>query len=80
MNAIDRGDAYVTERAVEMRWVASIMWALIASLITNGLLAFVMGGLDHAWVIVAVNLMWLAIFLRACPTIYDISSRPTPPG
>jgi hypothetical protein len=77
---INHGDAHATERTVDMRWMASIIWALIASLITNGLIAFVMGGLDHAWVIVAVSLMWLAIFLRACPTIYDISSRPTPPG
>jgi hypothetical protein len=63
-----------------MRWVASIMWALIASLTTNGLIAFAMGGLDHAWVIVTVSLLWLIIFLRVCPTIYDISGRPTPPG
>jgi hypothetical protein len=63
-----------------MRWIASIMWALIASLTTNGLIAFVMGGLDRAWVIVVVSLIWLTVFLRACPTIYDISSRPTPPG
>jgi hypothetical protein len=63
-----------------MRWIASIIWALIASFTTNGLMAFVMGGLDHAWVIFVVTLLWLTIFLRACPTIYDISSRPTPPG
>jgi hypothetical protein len=63
-----------------MRWIASIIWALVASLTTNGLMAFVMGGLDHAWVIVVVTLLWLTIFLRACPTIYDISGRPTPPG
>jgi hypothetical protein len=63
-----------------MRWIASIIWALVASLITNGLIAFVIGGLDHTWVIVAVTLLCLTIFLRACPTIYDISSRPTPPG
>ena len=35
-----------------MRWVASIIWALVASLTTNGFIAFVMGGLDHTWVIV----------------------------
>ena len=63
-----------------MRWIASIIWAIIASLTTNGLIAFMMGGLDHVWVIAAVSLIWLAIFLLACPTIYDISSRPTPPG
>ena len=63
-----------------MRWIASIIWALVASLTTNGLIAFVISGLDHAWVIVVVTLLWLTIFLRACPTIYDISSRPTPPG
>ena len=63
-----------------MRWVASIIWALIAGLTTNGLIAFVMGGLDHTWVIVLVNLAWLAAFLRACPRIYDVSGRPTPPG
>jgi hypothetical protein len=63
-----------------MRWIASIVWALIASLATNGLIAFVIGGLDHAWVIAAVSFIWLAVFLRACPIIYDISSRPTPPG
>jgi hypothetical protein len=63
-----------------MRWIASILWALIASLATNGLIAFVIGGLDHAWVIVAVSFIWLTVFLRACPIIYDISSRPTPPG
>jgi hypothetical protein len=63
-----------------MRWIASIVWALIASLTTNGLLAFVIGGLDHAWVIAAVSFIWLTVFLRACPIIYDISSRPTPPG
>jgi hypothetical protein len=63
-----------------MRWIASIIWALVASLTTNGLMAFVMGGLDHAWVIVVVTLLWLTIFLRACRTIYDISSRPIPPG
>ncbi|MDQ3829645.1 MAG: hypothetical protein M3361_10145 [Candidatus Tectomicrobia bacterium] len=63
-----------------MRWVASIIWALIAGLTTNGLIAFVVGGLDHAWVIVLVNLAWLTVFLSACPKIYDISGRPTPPG
>jgi hypothetical protein len=63
-----------------MRWIASIVWALIASLTTNGLIAFAVGGLDHAWVIAAVSFIWLTVFLRACPIIYDISSRPTPPG
>jgi hypothetical protein len=63
-----------------VRWVASIIWALIAGLTTNGLIAFVLGGLDYAWVIVLVNLIWLTAFLRACPKIYDISGRPTPPG
>jgi hypothetical protein len=63
-----------------MRWIASIIWALVASLTTNGLIAFGIGGLDHAWVIIMVTLLWLTIFLRACPTIYDISGRPTPPG
>jgi hypothetical protein len=63
-----------------MRWVTSIIWALVASLTTNGFIAFVMGGLDHSWVIIVVNLIWLTIFLRFCPTIYDISSRPSPPG
>jgi hypothetical protein len=53
---------------------------LVASLTTNGLIAFVMGGLDHSWMIIVVNLFWLTIFLRFCPTIYDISSRPSPPG
>jgi hypothetical protein len=62
-----------------MRWVASIIWAAVMSLATNGLIAFVMGGLDHTWVIVLVNLIWLTIFLRLCPAIYDISSRPSPP-
>jgi hypothetical protein len=52
----------------------------VASLTTNGSIAFVMGGLDHTWVIVVVNLIWLTIFLRLCPTIYDISGRPSPPG
>jgi hypothetical protein len=63
-----------------MRWIASLVWASIASLTTNGLIAFVMGGLDHAWVIVVVSLFWLAIFLTACPKLYDISGRPIPPG
>jgi hypothetical protein len=63
-----------------MRWIASIIWALLASLTTNGLIAFVMGGLDHTWVLVVVNFMWLTIFLWACPKIYDTSGRPTPPG
>jgi hypothetical protein len=63
-----------------MRWIASITWALIASLSTNGLIAFALGGLDRAWVIVAISLVWLAVFLIACPKIYDISGRPTPPG
>jgi hypothetical protein len=63
-----------------MRWVASMIWALIASLTTTGALAFVLGGLDHAWVIVVVSLIWFAVFLIACPKIYDISGRPTPPG
>jgi hypothetical protein len=63
-----------------MRWLASVIWAVIAGLTTSGVLAFVMGGLDHAWVIVLVNLAWLVVFLRACPKIYDISGRPTPPG
>jgi hypothetical protein len=63
-----------------MRWIASITWALLASLTTNGFIAFVMGGLDHAWVIVLVNLVWLTVFLLACPKIYDTSGRPTPAG
>jgi hypothetical protein len=63
-----------------MRWFATIVWALIAALTTNGLIAFALGGLDQAWVIVLVNLIWLVVFLRACPIIYDISGRPTPPG
>jgi hypothetical protein len=63
-----------------MRWIASILWALVASLTTNGLIAFTMGGLDHAWIIIGVNLIWLAVFLSACPKIYDVSGRPTPPG
>jgi hypothetical protein len=63
-----------------MRWIASILWDLIASLTTNGAIAFVLGGLDHAWVIVAVSSLWFAVFLIACPKIYDISSRPTPAG
>jgi len=63
-----------------MRWVAAIIWALLLSLTTNGVIAFVMGGLDHTWVIVLVNLIWLAIFLRFSPTIYGTSGRPSPPG
>jgi hypothetical protein len=68
------------ERTVTMRWIASIIWALIASLTTSGLLAFVMGGLDQAWIIVMIHLIWLTVFLRACPMIYDTSNYPTPPG
>ena len=63
-----------------MRCNASIIWSLIASLTTNGIIAFVLGGFDHAWVMVAVSGLWLAVFLIACPKIYDISSRPTPAG
>jgi hypothetical protein len=63
-----------------MRWVASILWTLIASLTTNGAIAFLLGGLDHAWVIVVVSGVWLIVFLRACPNIYDTSSRPAPAG
>jgi len=63
-----------------MRWIASIIWALIASLTTNGAIAFMLGGLDQAWVVVAVSVVWLAVFLMACPKIYDISSRPTSAG
>jgi hypothetical protein len=63
-----------------MRWIASIIWALIASLTTNGAIAFVLGGLDHAWVILGVGAVWLAIFLMACPKIYDLSNRPSPAG
>jgi hypothetical protein len=63
-----------------MRWMASIIGAIIASFITNGIIAFVIGGLDHAWVIAVVSVIWLAVFLVACPKIYDISGRPTPPG
>jgi hypothetical protein len=63
-----------------MRWIASIVWAIIASLTTNGLIAFVMGGLDYAAVVIAVSLFWLVVFLATCPKIYDISGRPTPPG
>lgn len=62
-----------------MRWIASIIWALLASFTTNGLIAFLMGGLNHAWVIVAITLIWLAVFLLACPKLYDISGRPTHP-
>lgn len=65
---------------VRMRWLASIIWALIASLATTGAIAFVIGGLDHAWLIVVVSVIWLAVFLIACPKIYDISGRPTPSG
>jgi hypothetical protein len=63
-----------------MRWIAAITWALIAGLTTNGLIAFVMGGLDHAWVIGVVDLIWVALFLILCPKLYDISGRPTPSG
>jgi hypothetical protein len=63
-----------------MRWIAAIVWAMIASFTSNGLIAFAMGGLDRAWVIAAVSLFWLAVFLTACPKIYDLSGRPTPPG
>jgi hypothetical protein len=80
VDAVNDRDAHTAERTTDMRWIASIIWALIASLTTNGLIAFAMGGLDDMWVIVAVSLIWLTIFLLACPTIYDISSRPTPPG
>jgi hypothetical protein len=63
-----------------MRWIASIIWALIASFATNGLIAFLLGGLDHAWVIVMVTLIWLAVFLPACPKLYETSGHPTHPG
>jgi hypothetical protein len=63
-----------------MRWIASIIWAVIASFTTNGLIAFVMGGLDHAWVVVLVSLIWLTVFLRVCPKIYEGCGRPSPPG
>jgi hypothetical protein len=63
-----------------MRWIASIIWALIASLVTNGAIAFVLGGLDHAWVMVAVSAVWFAVFFVVCPKIYDLSNRPTPAG
>jgi hypothetical protein len=63
-----------------MRWITSIIWALIAGLTTNGAIAFVLGGLDHAWVMVAISGVWLAVFLIACPRIYDISSHPTRAG
>jgi hypothetical protein len=63
-----------------MRWIASIVWALIASLTTNGCIAFAVGGLDHFWVIVAVSVAWLVVFLLACPKIYDVSGRPLPPA
>jgi hypothetical protein len=62
-----------------MRWIASLMWTVIASLTTNGLIAFAMGGLDQAWIIILVSLIWLVVFLLACPKIYDISGRPTLP-
>jgi hypothetical protein len=62
-----------------MRWLASITWAIIASFITNGLIAFAIGGLDHAWVIALVSVIWLVVFLVGCPKLYDISGRPTPP-
>jgi hypothetical protein len=68
------------ERKSEVRWIASIIWALIASFTTSGLIAFVLGGLDHAWVIVLISLIWLTVFLSACPKIYDVSGSPTPPG
>ena len=63
-----------------MRWIASIIWALIASFSTNGLIAFLLGGLDYAWVIGMVTLIWLAVFLLACPQLYDTSGRPAHPG
>ena len=63
-----------------MRWIASITWAIIASFITNGLIAFVIGGLNRAWLMAVISIIWLAVFLVACPKIYDISGRPTPPG
>jgi len=63
-----------------VRWIASIIWAVIASFTTNGLIAFLMGGLDRGWVIGVVTLIWLAVFLLACPRLYDISGRPTRPG
>jgi hypothetical protein len=47
---------------------------------TNGLIAFAMGSLDHAWGTVVIIVIWLAVFLIACPTIDDISGGPTPPG
>lgn len=63
-----------------MRWIASIIWALMASFTTNGLLAFILGGLDYAWVIGLTTLLWLILFLLACPRVYATSGRPTPPG
>jgi hypothetical protein len=75
-----RAEVYADERVPSMRWIASIIWALLASLTTNGLIAFVMGGLDHAWVILGVSLIWLTFFLRACPLVYDTSERPTSAG
>jgi hypothetical protein len=77
---VDWFNAAFSERKGKMRWIASIIWALIASLTINGLIAFVLGGLDHAWVILLVSLICLTVFLCACPKIYDISGRPTPPG
>ena len=63
-----------------MRWMATVLWALLASFTTNGLVAFAIGGLDHVWVLVLISLFWLVVFLLACPKIYDISGRPMPPG
>ena len=60
-----------------MRWLASIIWALTASFLTNGLLAFGIGGLDHAWVMAVITFIWLVVFLIACPKFYDASHRPT---
>jgi purine-cytosine permease-like protein len=80
VDPFDCYNAIFFERNGEMRWIASIIWALIASFTTSGLIAFVLGGLDHAWVIVLISLIWLAVFLRACPRIYDISGYPTPPS
>jgi hypothetical protein len=62
-----------------MRWIASIIWALLASLTTNGLIAFLLGGLDLAWVIAIVTLFWLALFIWACPKIYSTPGHPFPP-
>lgn len=63
-----------------MRWIGSMIWAFIASLTTNGLLAFLLGGLDRAWVIAVVTLFWLVLFLWACPRIYQTAGRPNPPA